>query len=103
MIVLNSTVILSALGAYLALINLYGFIIMGIDKNRAQSGAWRISEAHLLGAALLGGSLGVFMGMRTFRHKTKHRRFQVSVPLMLWLHVSLILYGLMKLGFLTGR
>lgn len=94
MIIINKLLVLYVVAGYLAMINLYGFMIMGMDKKKAKSGAWRISEGHLLGTALIGGSLGVFMGMRTFRHKTKHRRFQVSVPLMLCLHISLIVYVL---------
>jgi uncharacterized membrane protein YsdA (DUF1294 family) len=83
--------------AYLVGINLYGFIIMGIDKGRAKKDQWRISEKHLLGSAALGGSLGVLLGMKTFRHKTKHRLFQWSVPIMLVLQFGLLLYLVSKI------
>lgn len=77
---------------YLASINFYGYLVMGIDKHRAKKSQWRISEKHLLGAALLGGSLGVWMGMRTFRHKTQHRSFQILVPAFMLLHIGLAIY-----------
>lgn len=83
--------------AYLVVINLYGFIIIGIDKGRAKKDQWRISENHLLGSAALGGSLGVLLGMKIFRHKTKHRLFQWSVPIMLMLQCVLLLYLFSKI------
>ena len=66
---------------YLAFINIAGFIIMGIDKKRAVRGAWRISERSLFLLAWLGGSLGCFLGMQYFRHKTKHWYFKLGIPI----------------------
>lgn len=71
---------------YLLIINIYGFVIMGLDKRKAAKGQWRISEKRLLGTAAAFGSLGVFLGMRVFRHKTKHPLFQWSVPIFLLIH-----------------
>ncbi len=65
---------------YLLIINLIGFIIMGVDKKRAIRGAWRISEASLFTVALLGGALGCTLGMNHFRHKTKHWYFKYGMP-----------------------
>ena len=65
---------------YLLIINLIGFIIMGVDKKRAIRGAWRISEASLFAVALLGGALGCTLGMNHFRHKTKHWYFKYGMP-----------------------
>ena len=65
---------------YYILINIVGFFIMGIDKKRAIRGAWRISEASLFLTALLGGALGCTLGMRHFRHKTKHWYFKYGMP-----------------------
>ena len=61
---------------YWIVINLIGFVIMGIDKKRAIRGAFRISEASLFLTALLGGALGCTLGMNHFRHKTKHWYFK---------------------------
>ncbi len=66
--------------AYLVLINAVGFVLMGVDKKRAVRGAWRISEATLFLTAFLGGALGCTLGMRHFRHKTKHWYFKYGMP-----------------------
>lgn len=71
------------LAGYLLLINLAGFLLMGLDKRRARWGQWRISEKALFLPAVLGGSLGSIAGMRTFRHKTKHWYFRYGLPALL--------------------
>ena len=76
--------------AYLGIINIIGFVLMGIDKKRAKRGAWRISEKTLFMAALLGGSLGTICGMYIFRHKTRHWYFKYGMPLIVVLQVFLI-------------
>lgn len=81
-----------ALWGYLILMNLIAFALYGIDKRRAKQGAWRISEYTLLLVALLGGSLGALLGMRYFRHKTRHRKFRYGMPLILLLQLGLGLY-----------
>lgn len=60
---------------------------MLIDKRKAQKNLWRISERTLMGAAVAGGSLGVLLGMHTFRHKTKHLKFTIGVPVILAVQV----------------
>lgn len=84
---------LTVLLVYLLVVNLYTFAIYGIDKNRAKTGKWRISEKHLLLAAFLGGSLGAFMAMKTFRHKTKHGLFKWGVPAMGFIHIIGLAYA----------
>ena len=69
--------------AYLLIINLVGFFMMGIDKRKAIKGAFRIPEATLFIVAFIGGSIGSIAGMYTFRHKTKHIKFIVGMPLIL--------------------
>ena len=65
---------------YWIIVNLIGFVVMGADKKRAMRGAWRISEASLFCIALIGGALGCTLGMRYFRHKTKHWYFKYGMP-----------------------
>ena len=65
--------------AWLA-VNVATFTLYGVDKRRAQRGEWRISERMLLTATWLMGGVGAFLGMRQFRHKTKHAIFRYSVP-----------------------
>ncbi|MBQ3251647.1 MAG: DUF1294 domain-containing protein [Oscillospiraceae bacterium] len=66
---------------YLILINALGICFMLADKIKARKNRWRIPEATLIGIALFGGSLGVIIGMRLFRHKTLHPKFSIGVPL----------------------
>lgn len=75
------------LPGYLLLINICTFIVYGIDKRRAKHGQWRIPEATLLWLAFAGGALGAWVGMMVFKHKTKHWKFRILVPLffLLWL------------------
>lgn len=70
---------------YLMAVNIITFIVFGIDKQRAKNHEWRISEATLIGLAVIGGSVGALLGMRFFRHKTKHKKFTVGIPAILML------------------
>ena len=77
---------------YFVIINIIGYAMMGIDKDRAKRGAWRIPEKTLFACALLGGSLGTTLGMSHFRHKTKRWYFKYGMPLILVVQVLLIKY-----------
>lgn len=74
---------------YLVIINALGFILMLADKVKAKKNLWRIPEATLLWVAVLGGSLGSILGMNVFRHKTKHLKFALGLPLILAAQVVL--------------
>jgi len=74
---------------YLILINAAGLIFMYADKQFAKKRSRRLSERFLLLTALLGGSVGVFLGMGIFRHKTKHVLFTLGVPLIIAAQVIL--------------
>ena len=74
---------------YLIIINAVGFLLMLADKRKARQGAWRIPEATLLGTAALGGSIGVLAGMYLVRHKTRHLKFTIGVPLILFVQIAL--------------
>ena len=78
------------LALYLAVVNLAGFTLMGIDKWKAKRGAWRISEKTLFLPAVLGGCVGCILGMRTFRHKTKHWYFRFGLPAILVVQILLV-------------
>ena len=77
---------------YLVIINIATFILYGIDKHKAKNHQWRISEASLICVAVLGGSVGALLGMSVFRHKTKHLKFLIGVPLILILQIAAGLY-----------
>ena len=80
------------IGSFVVIVNLLGFIIMGIDKARAKKHSWRISEFTLFFIALIVGSLGSIIGMYTFRHKTKHKYFTWGMPAILIIQIALILF-----------
>lgn len=77
---------------YLLLINAVGFLLMLIDKRKAKHNRWRIPEATLMGVAAIGGSIGSLLGMYTVRHKTKHLKFTVGIPLILVAQIALAIY-----------
>lgn len=81
---------------YLVTVNIVSFILYGIDKYKAKRGKWRISEATLLAVAVIGGSIGAWMGMKVWRHKTMHKKFTIGVPLVFALQVTLAIYFLAK-------
>ena len=81
--------------SYLLLINLLGFVLYGVDKAKSKhKGSRRIPERTLLWVARLGGGLGCWLGMMLFRHKTKHTRFMILVPLwtVLWVAAVALLW-----------
>lgn len=65
----------------IALANIFSLILFYMDKKRARARKYRISEKTLLFSALLFGGIGAWIGMSTFRHKTKHTLFKIGVPL----------------------
>ena len=75
---------------YLAIINALSFLLMLADKRKAQKNLWRIPEKTLLGVCAIGGSLGGLMAMKLFRHKTRHLRFSIGIPVMLAGHILLL-------------
>lgn len=68
---------------YLAAVNLIGFFMMAADKRKAKKSLSRISEKSLFAVSWVGGSLGVYSGVFTFRHKTMHRSFTIGIPFMM--------------------
>lgn len=77
---------------YLAIINAAAILLMLADKICAIKKWWRIPERVLLGCAAIGGSLGAWIAMYVFRHKTRHKRFSVGIPLFFLIHALVLLY-----------
>lgn len=77
---------------YLLIINAIGFLLMLVDKLKTRKNLWRIPEATLMTAAALGGSIGAIAGMYTFRHKTKHLKFTIGIPLILIAQIALAVW-----------
>ncbi len=83
---------------YLGVINAVGLLAMGIDKECAQRKQWRIPEKGLFLIAILGGSLGSWMGMYSFRHKTKHSSFVFGIPIIMLIQGMIICCCWMYVG-----
>lgn len=75
---------------YLIIINAAGFLLMLVDKYKARKNLWRIPEKTLLTVAAIGGSAGCLAGMYTFRHKTRHKKFTIGIPVILIIQLILI-------------
>lgn len=83
---------------YLLLINAAAFVLMLADKLKARKNRWRIPERTLLLSAALGGSVGALVGMYMFRHKTKHLKFTVGIPLILAAQIFLAIRIFTQIG-----
>ena len=77
---------------YLAAVNLAAFALCGIDKFKARHDRWRIPEKTLFLSAIAGGSVGFMLGMKLFRHKTKHKSFTIGIPMIFILQMCLAVY-----------
>ena len=77
---------------YLIIINIIGFLVMGIDKHKAKMGNRRIPENTLFLFTVLGGGIGTISGMYVFRHKTKKLKFTIGMPLILILEILIFIY-----------
>jgi uncharacterized membrane protein YsdA (DUF1294 family) len=86
------------LSLYLILINAAALLFMLTDKLRAKQYRWRIPEATLMGIAAAGGSFGAYVGMKLFRHKTRHPKFAFGIPALLAVHVILLVLIVPKLA-----
>ncbi len=94
---------LTYLIAYIVLVNIIGFALMGIDKRKARKNAFRVPEATLFAMAIIGGSLGSFLGMHLFRHKTKHLSFIIGMPAILVIQIVigiLLFFSPVKIDFI---
>ena len=84
---------------YLLAINIATFFLYGIDKYKAKKGRWRISEATLLLMAVIGGSIGAWVGMRIWHHKTMHKMFKYGIPVIIIFQVALAVYLLINIDW----
>lgn len=80
--------------AYFITVNVLGLVLFGIDKWKAKHDKWRISEATLLSVTVIGGSIGAWVGMKVWHHKTMHKKFKYGIPLVMVLQFALLLFTL---------
>ena len=78
--------------SYLIFINIITFMVYGIDKLKAKKGKWRIPESTLLLLAIVGGSIGVWCGVKVWHHKTMPKKFRYGIPLIMTIQIVIIIY-----------
>lgn len=81
---------------YLIFINIIAFALYGMDKWRAKTRQWRISEKKLIFVAVVGGSVGAMAGMTIFHHKTRKWYFKLGIPAILLIQVLFVLHLMLK-------
>lgn len=81
---------------YLVVANVVTFFVYGIDKMKAKRSKWRVSEMALLVLAALGGSVGAWLGMKVWHHKTMHKKFKYGIPLIIIIQIAIVM--LIKYG-----
>ena len=83
---------ISVFAIYRIGINILTFLIYGVDKWKAKRDKWRIPEDTLIWLAIAGGSVGALLGMYLFRHKTKHKKFLIGIPVILLVQAGLLYF-----------
>ncbi len=87
----------TAVLCYIGLINLFGAFLCFRDKRAAVKGKWRVAEKDLFLTAFLGGGLGVLIGMLLLRHKTRHLKFMLGMPLIMLLNGA-VFFSLLRMA-----
>jgi uncharacterized membrane protein YsdA (DUF1294 family) len=82
---------------YLIIINIIGFFIMWLDKQKAKKSKWRIKENTLFLVAALGGGIGTIAGMYTFRHKTQKAKFVIGFPAIIVIQILIAIAIIFKI------
>ena len=93
---MNELGLIHILIIYIAGVNVVTFLVYGIDKWKAKRSGQRVPEATLLGMAAIGGSMGAWMGMRLWHHKTLHKKFRFGIPLILLAQVALAVWAFIE-------
>lgn len=78
---------------FFVIMSIVAFFTMGHDKSAAKANKRRIPERTLWNLAILGGGLGAYLGMITYRHKTKHMSFRIGFTLLAILQVALLIWA----------
>jgi len=87
---------------YLALISFIAIVVTIADKSKARRNKWRVPEAALLGISALGGSVAMLITMMIIRHKTKHVKFMLGIPLIIALQIAAVVVIILKFPNILG-
>lgn len=84
--------ILAIVIGYIAIISIVSVIVCIYDKKISKKNRveLRIPEKTLLILSAAGGSVAMFITMLIFRHKTKHVKFMLGIPLIMVIQAALI-------------
>ena len=82
--------------SYLLMINIFTMYTFFLDKSKAKNKKWRIKESTLFLLSIFGGSFGAMLGMKLFKHKTKHWYFKYGIPFIMAVQIILTLYTVIK-------
>ncbi|MDE6124773.1 MAG: DUF1294 domain-containing protein [Eubacterium sp.] len=76
---------------YFAVISFLAALFTIADKINAKRGRRRVREDFLLTLGLLGGALFEFITMKIIRHKTRHNKFMIGLPVLIAIQIITIL------------
>ncbi len=82
---------------YLAVVNLVSVVFCVVDKISAKIGGQRISEKTLISLSVLGGALFMYITMRIIKHKTRHNKFMLGLPLIILFQMAILVLFYMKI------
>ena len=76
------------ISVYLASVSIFAIVLTLYDKRAAGKDGWRVKERTLLLVSAIGGSVAMYATMRITRHKTKHLKFMVGIPLIILAQIA---------------
>lgn len=76
----------------LIVLNIFGFILVSLDKFKAKNKLWRIPERSFFLLSILGGSIGVYIGLFIFHHKTRNWYFMTLIPIIILAQTIFVYY-----------
>lgn len=83
---------------YLIIINIITAVVTVIDKKRAIKNKWRIREKTLILLALFGGGISEYLTMKMIHHKSKHKKFMIGLPFIIFAHIILTILLILKVA-----
>lgn len=95
---MNTEIIFFVFAFYLLAVNIISALVTMSDKYRAVKGKWRVKESTLFLLAFLGGALFEYLTMLVIRHKTKHRKFMICLPIIIITQILLLCYIFFKVA-----
>ncbi len=75
---------------YFLIVSIISIIVCCYDKRQARKGKHRVSENVLLYLCILGGGIAMYFTMRIIHHKTRHNKFMIGIPAIIFLQAVAI-------------